>query len=220
MGEPKAGGGRVTVDGNHQQALPLCGFQQSKLLAPGPQHEKALRFHVRHSCWRPRRHTSKMVLPVSPKLPPRYELPKAAPQPLRIVQELVNSVDLENGVEWLGSPDELQAWLAGRGLDGAGRPTPRAGKRVHDFPLTPGGFLIANNEHRPGRDAAGGLEEAAARARLTLELDDDGRLALAPQAAGVDGALGRILAIVHEAMSAGTWHRLKACRQCAWAYYD
>jgi predicted RNA-binding Zn ribbon-like protein len=45
-------------------------------------------------------------------------------------------------------------------------------------------------------------------------------LTLAPQAAGVDGALGRILAIVHEAMSAGTWHRLKACRQCAWAYYD
>jgi predicted RNA-binding Zn ribbon-like protein len=21
-------------------------------------------------------------------------------------------------------------------------------------------------------------------------------------------------------MADGTWHRLKACRQCAWAYYD
>ena len=60
----------------------------------------------------------------------------------------------------------------------------------------------------------------AKRARLTLELDRHGHLVLTPQAEGVDGALGRILRVVHEAMADGTWHRLKACRQCAWAYYD
>jgi predicted RNA-binding Zn ribbon-like protein len=161
-----------------------------------------------------------MALPVSPKLPPRYDLPKAAPQPLLVVQELVNSVDLEHGVEWLDTPEELQAWLAQRGLDGAERPTRGAVKRVHDLRLTLRELLIANNEQRTAPVAAAALEQAATRARLTLQLDEHGHLALTPQAGGVDGALGRILAIVQNAMAEGNWHRLKACRQCAWAYYD
>jgi predicted RNA-binding Zn ribbon-like protein len=161
-----------------------------------------------------------VLLPVSPKLPPRYDLPKAAPEPLRVVQELVNSVDLEHGVEWLATPDQLQSWLAERGLDGAERPTPGAVKRVHELRLTLRELLIANNEQRTASDAAATLEQAAVRARLTLQLGDKGHLELIPRAGGVDGALGRILAIVQSAMAEGTWHRLKACRQCAWAYYD
>ena len=161
-----------------------------------------------------------MVLPVSPKLPPRYDVPKAAPEPLRIVQELVNSVDLEHDVEWLGTPAELQAWLRRRRLDGAREPTRAEVRRVHAFRDTLRELLIANNEQRTAPEAAAALEEAAKRARLTLELDRHGHLMLTPQAEGVDGALGRILRVVHDAMTEGTWHRLKACRQCAWAYYD
>ena len=39
---------------------------------------------------------------------------------------------------------------------------------------------------------------------------------------GVDGALGRLLAIVHDAIETGDWRRLKACRNdtCLWAFYD
>ena len=43
---------------------------------------------------------------------PRYDVPKAAPEPLRQVQLFLNSVDLHNEVDWL--PD----WLASRGLSG------------------------------------------------------------------------------------------------------
>jgi predicted RNA-binding Zn ribbon-like protein len=157
---------------------------------------------------------------VSPKLSPRYDLPKAAPPPLRIVQELVNSIDLEHDVEWLGTPEDLRVWLEERGLDGNARPTRGALKRAHELRLTLRELLIANNEQRTAPDAAEALRQAASRARLTLELDAHGHLTLTPQAGGVDGALGRILAIVHEAMAEGTWHRLKACRECAWAYYD
>jgi predicted RNA-binding Zn ribbon-like protein len=157
---------------------------------------------------------------VSPKLPPRYDVPKAAPEPLRIVQELVNSYDLENDVEWLGTPEQLQAWLAERHLDGRERPTRASVKRVLELRETLRELLIANNEHRTEPGAAETLRHVADRARLTLELDEHGQLALAPQAPGVDGALGRILAVVHEAMAEGNWHRLKACRECAWAYYD
>jgi predicted RNA-binding Zn ribbon-like protein len=159
-------------------------------------------------------------LPVSPKLPPRYDVPKAAPEPLRVVQELVNSVDLEHGVEWLGTTAELQAWLRERGLDGAREPTRAEVRRVQVLRETLRELLIANNEQRTAPEAAAALEEAARRARLTLELDPHGHLVLAPQADGVDGALGRILRVVYESMAEGTWHRLKACRQCTWAYYD
>ena len=164
--------------------------------------------------------TGKLVLPVSRRLPPRYDVPKAAPEPLRIVQELVNSVDLEHGREWLGTPAELQGWLSERHLDGRDAPSPAEVQRVHEFRETLRELLIANNEQRTAPQAAEALELAANRARLTMELDEHGHLALAPQAGGVDGALGRILALVYEAMAGGTWHRLKACRQCAWAYYD
>jgi predicted RNA-binding Zn ribbon-like protein len=157
---------------------------------------------------------------VSPKLPPRYDVPKAAPKPLRIVQELVNSVDLEHGVEWLATPAELQAWLAERKLDGSERPTRRAVERVHELRATLRELLIANNEQRTAPEAAEALRDAADRARLTLELGAHGHLELRPNARGVDGALGRVLAIVYASMAEGTWHRLKACRQCAWAYYD
>jgi predicted RNA-binding Zn ribbon-like protein len=45
---------------------------------------------------------------------------------------------------------------------------------------------------------------------------------LEPDAGGVDGALGRLLAIVHVSIADGTWSRLKACREdsCEWAFYD
>ena len=46
---------------------------------------------------------------------PRYDIPKAAPQPLREVQLLLNSADLENERDW------LPEWLAERGLDWSGR---------------------------------------------------------------------------------------------------
>ena len=49
-----------------------------------------------------------------------------------------------------------------------------------------------------------------------------GTARLQPTAAGVDGALGRLLGIVAAAMADGTWSRLKACRanDCRWAFYD
>ena len=161
-----------------------------------------------------------MLLPVSPKVAPRYDVPKAAPEPLRVVQELVNSVDLEHGVEWIGTPAELRAWLRERDLDGDRDPTRAEIKRVHAFRDTLRELLIANNEQRSAPEAAAALEETAKRARLTLELDRHSHLVLTPQAGGVDGAMGRILRVVYDAMADGTWHRLKACRQCTWAYYD
>jgi predicted RNA-binding Zn ribbon-like protein len=66
------------------------------------------------------------------------------------------------------------------------------------------------------------LDAAAERARLRLRFTDDGGAELAPEAGGVAGALGRLLAIVHDSIAQGTWRRLKACREhdCEWSFYD
>ena len=49
-----------------------------------------------------------------------------------------------------------------------------------------------------------------------------GASSLEPETPGSDGALGRLLTIVHEAEHEGTWPRLKACpwHTCHWAFYD
>ena len=47
---------------------------------------------------------------------PRYDVPKAAPQPLRIVQRFLNTVDLEHGRDWLPTAEALADWLGEAGL--------------------------------------------------------------------------------------------------------
>ncbi len=43
---------------------------------------------------------------------------------------------------------------------------------------------------------------------------------LVPRGRGLDAALGRILAVALTAMLDGSWPRLKACRNCRWAFHD
>ena len=149
---------------------------------------------------------------------------ESAPEPLRLVQAFVNTLDIENGVEELESPDALRRTLVRIGAlhDGGGS--------LHDADLHAAvdvrealrSLLLANSGVPLDPAAPPALERAARAAHLTLRVADDGRARLLPGADGVDGALGRILAIVHESMAAGTWRRLKGCPRdvCHWAFYD
>ena len=77
----------------------------------------------------------------------------------------------------------------------------------------------ANNRHAGERDPHPVLERAAVAAKLSLDFRAPG---LVPRAPGVDGAIGRVLAVVYASMHDGTFRRLKACRNhdCRWAFYD
>jgi len=131
----------------------------------------------------------------------RYDVPKAAPEPLRQVQLFVNSVDLHNGVEWL--PD----WLSARGLG-------REGERATELREALRALVLANNGAPPDPGAREIVNRAAAR--VSLRLDGHGHVQLAS-----DGdALDEIVAIALAAMLNGSWQRLKACRNCQWAFYD
>jgi len=65
-------------------------------------------------------------------------------------------------------------------------------------------------------------DDAALRARLGVRFAADGHVHTTPEAGGVAGAMGRLLAIVAAAQDEGTWARLKACLadDCQWAFYD
>ena len=147
-------------------------------------------------------------------------MPKAAPEPLAIVQRFVNTTDLENEREWLSTPDELAVWLteAGLPLDAApGRPDLA---RAHELREALRALLQANNGRPLSPDAVSTFNAAAATARLSPELDEHGAVRLEPYAHGVDAALGRIVAVALGAMLDGSWSRLKACRNCRWAFHD
>jgi predicted RNA-binding Zn ribbon-like protein len=147
-----------------------------------------------------------------------------APGELEHVRAFVNTIDLEQGAEELTGPGELAAWLAEHGLAPAGLVATNA-----DVEYAIGlrealrAVLLAHNaDGFVPAGVASALDRAAARSELRLRFDKTGSGTLEPEADGVDGALGRLLAIIHRSAADGTWTRLKACRDdtCEWAFYD
>lgn len=132
---------------------------------------------------------------------PRYDVPNAAPEPLRQVQLFVNSADRENGVEWL--PD----WLAERGVEAEL-------ERALELRESLRALVLANNA-LPLDESAVRVFNAAA-ARLRVELDEAARVRFTPIADPLD----RIVEITLAAMLDGSWSRLKACRHCNWSFWD
>jgi predicted RNA-binding Zn ribbon-like protein len=132
----------------------------------------------------------------------RYDLPKAAPEPLRRVQLLVNSIDVENQREWL--PD----WLTERGLDAGELERGRALREALRA------LVLANNGIR--LDSAQIDAFNAAAKRVQPEVDRDGEVRFASSG----DALDHVAAVALGAMVDGSWSRLKACRNCRWCFYD
>jgi predicted RNA-binding Zn ribbon-like protein len=141
-----------------------------------------------------------------------------APGALRLVQQFVNSVDLEGGPELLGDPRALHDWLVATGLLEAGTPV-SAADHTRAIALREAIRDLATARGDPRATAV--VNEAAARAALHPLLDGASSR-LEPVATGVDAALGRIVAAIHTAAAEGTWERLKACDRdsCRWAFYD
>src|SRR5437868_14913531 len=146
--------------------------------------------------------TYTQYLPVSytsSNVSPRYDIPKAAPEPLRQVQLLINSIDLTHQRDW------LPGWLEEHGL------VPER-KRAEDLREALRALVLANNgvELEPGPLEV--LNQAAAR--LSLRLDAEAHLHVS-----ADGdALDEVTAIALGAMLDGSWSRLKACRNCRWSF--
>lgn len=146
-----------------------------------------------------------------------------APGPLKLVQDLVNTVDLEGGTEELRTPPRLTAWarehgVAGPAFDAAG---------LADV-LVLREALREVCEAHAGLDVSPGTLDALAallgRAPLRLAVDAEGAATLhpAPGLTGPAALTAAVAAGIAEAVADGTWPRLKTCAAdtCRWVYYD
>ena len=142
---------------------------------------------------------------------------------LELVQDFVNSADLEEERDDLLDARGLVRWLAAHRLAGAhARASEREAADARAVREALRELLRANNGIDVDEAAAAAtLDAAARRAGLTVRFDA-GVVRLVPGRRGVQGALGSVLAAAAEAMADGSWQRLKACRadDCRWAFVD
>ena len=145
-----------------------------------------------------------------------------APEPLRLVQAFVNTLDIENDVEELSSPAALERALAEIGVPVRGAPP---GTRELEVALATRealrALVLANSGLAVDGTHLETLDRVADAASYTIRCE--GSVArLVPRAEGIDGSLGAILAVVQQSMAEGTWWRLKGCPRdvCHWAFYD
>jgi predicted RNA-binding Zn ribbon-like protein len=146
-----------------------------------------------------------------------------APEELRLVQDLANTVDIEEARDTLRTVADLTAFCAAHGLDGLrfdGADVAEARRLRED--------LRAVCQAHAGVDLPAGsraaLDGSLARAPLRLVVDAAGkaRAVPAPGLAGLPALTAHLAAGILAATVEGTWPRLKACTadECRWVYYD
>ena len=148
---------------------------------------------------------------------------KRAPEPLRLVQQFVNSAEPDEDLDEMTTPAELEAWLAARDMADPGSDITESDlRRALDVREGLRAVLFTHNGGERDEDAIVRLERAAGTAALRASFPDGDDPALVPARDGVNGALASLLAIVAAASADGSWRRLKACADptCRWAFYD
>lgn len=130
---------------------------------------------------------------------PRYDVPKAAPEPLRQVQLFLNTVDLHNEVDWLAD------WLGERGGGNLAR-----ARRLREALRA---LVLVNNGYEEDAEALALVDAAAARVHLRVTPGSGVRL-------DARDPVDEVVAVALGAMLDGSWRRLKACRHCRWSFYD
>lgn len=147
-----------------------------------------------------------------------------APPALRLVQQFLNTNDIEAARESFQSPEALREWLVEHELLDSGIHLDREDLAVAiELREALRALLCAHNGLPADTEAAlEVINHRTRQSRLAPRLVETDQLALEPGAVGIAAALGRILALVYDAISAGTWPRMKACERddCRWAFYD
>jgi predicted RNA-binding Zn ribbon-like protein len=160
---------------------------------------------------------------------------KPAPEPLRRVQALVNTLDRETGQDRLAARADAIAWLRDNELlasregdaDDAALDEPKLDDA--DLALIVGvrealRAMIVHNCGGPTPSSAviAPLRDVARDGAFRAALDDSGEVRLAAVGDTVRDRLGALLLVVSEAQRDGTWSHLKACANddCLWAFYD
>jgi predicted RNA-binding Zn ribbon-like protein len=147
-------------------------------------------------------------------------LREQAPSELRLVQRYLNTWNHEfpSGWDRLGSGKKATRWLASAGLI-------RRGEQVSDREAEQLREVRDALRTIVGREVSGmgsavRVLAHAADGCVKVTFGPDGGTTLEALAGGSDGAIARLHIRIHESQLAGEWQRLKACRECGWAFYD
>ncbi|ADJ45333.1 hypothetical protein AMES_3508 [Amycolatopsis mediterranei S699] len=151
----------------------------------------------------------------------RYDL-QPAPATLGLVHDLLNTrsagrprqpdllADVTSAQRWAG--EALAAWTE---ETGQGVPLVRLGEEdldpLRDLRVDLHQHLAGTAEHVPEHQAG-----------VVLRLDPDGRVRPEPRGSGRRALASLTLIAIADAQAAGTWRRLKVCRnsRCAAAFFD
>src|SRR5262245_50333326 len=134
-----------------------------------------------------------------------------APEALRLLQDFVNTLAIETGEEQLPDPQALANWLRSRGLL-RGDITASGADREQALRLREGlRLLLRLHAHeRVSDERLRDVQALLAQFPLRTAVGATGDVALVPVGDGVEGALARLLVVLHEATRDGSWFRLKA----------
>ena len=145
-----------------------------------------------------------------------------APPGLAVLQDFLNTTDLEEGRDDLLDTDGLKTWLIDHGLAPADLPIREGDRRRLVMFREALRDVIDGRDHGGiDRDALDVVADAARDAGVRVSLGADGRAALTPAADGLDGLVAKLLADIATAQLDGTWDRLKVCPRdvCRWVFY-
>jgi predicted RNA-binding Zn ribbon-like protein len=149
---------------------------------------------------------------------------KPAPDPLRRVQSLINTLDMESGLDRLAVAGDAAPWMATNGLlTPGGTPTDddlstligvREGLRALVLQSTDG--------QAPDPSLVSPLHRLAEDEPVRAAVGEDGAVRLAPVGDSLRARLVGLLLIVSDTQRDGTWAHLLACANddCQWAFYD
>jgi predicted RNA-binding Zn ribbon-like protein len=142
---------------------------------------------------------------------------------LRLVADFINTLELPNGPDMIGTPDMLKRWLEEHKLwPSRCRLSPADVTHAQAVREALRSLLEAKEGGPPSAEASQTLARAARSAHFVLSFEPDGDAQFEPAPGGVDAALGRILAAAARSMFDGSWSRLKACQdeRCRYAFFD
>jgi predicted RNA-binding Zn ribbon-like protein len=149
---------------------------------------------------------------------------KPAPEPLRRVQSLINTIDRESGLDRLAAAGDAGPWMTANGLLAPGD-TPTDDDLLTLIGVREGlrALVLQNTEGQaPDPAVVLPLHQLTEDETVRAAVAEDGAVRLAPVGDSVRARLLALVLIVSDAQRDGSWAHLLACANddCRWAFYD
>ena len=144
-----------------------------------------------------------------------------APGRLGLLQEFVNSVELPDGDDELATAAAATRWLTNHHTVLTRPLTETERKRLVDVREGLRTVLMAHAGAQIGSDVRAALTRQLNGAALRPVISESGA-SIVGVPNGMAALLSSLAAAIIEATVAGSWQRLKVCREdtCRWAFYD